>query len=175
MSAILTLHRRDGCRVLAALLASALAASPTPFPTASQPTATSTQAVLAPPVQPDQRWIEVDLAAQVLRLRLGPQILAEFPIATGVGTAPEWTTWPGVYHVQQKIKGPIENVPGVFVSDILIYDFGAGVGIHSLPMDLDGRVLDATLGEPASGGCVRVGESAAVYAFARLGTVVWVH
>ena len=84
-------------------------------------------------------------------------------------------TLPGVYMVQQRIKGPIENVPGVFVSDILIFDFGRDIGIHSLPMDEDGRILDATLGKPASGGCVRVGEAAAVFEFAHVGTRVWVH
>jgi hypothetical protein len=100
----------------------------------------------------------------------GDQVVAEYLAATGVMTATETATVPGVYMVQQMIKGPIENVPGVFVSDILIYDFGRDVGIHSLPMDKDGKALDTTLGKPASGGCVRVGESAAVFAFAQLGT-----
>ena len=71
--------------------------------------------------------------------------------------------------------GPIENVPGVCLSAILSYDFGREVGIHSLPMDKYGQVLDATLGQPASGGCVRVGEAAAVFEFAQMGTWVWVH
>jgi hypothetical protein len=30
------------------------------------------------------------------------------------------------------IQGPIENVPGVFASDVLIYDLGWDVGIHAL-------------------------------------------
>ena len=72
------------------------------------------------------------------------------------------------------IKGPIENVPGVFVSDILIFDIAAGAGIHSMPMDREGRVLDSRLGEPVTAGCVRVGESAAVFRFARLGVRIWI-
>jgi len=45
------------------------------------------------------------------------------------------------------IQGSIENVPGVFVSDILIDDFGQDVGIHGLSMDKDGKILDPTLGQ----------------------------
>ena len=134
-----------------------------------------TPVVPPPQVGPEQKWIEVDLARQVVRLRAGERVLAEYLASTGVATATETTTVPGVYMVQQMIKGPIENVPGVFVFDILIYNFGRGEGIHSLPMDADGQVLDATLGQPASGGCVRVGEAAAVFEFARLGTRVWIH
>ena len=73
------------------------------------------------------------------------------------------------------IKGPIENVPGVFVSDILIYDFVAGAGIHSMPMDQEGNVLDSRLGEPVTAGCVRVGEAAAVFRFAKLFMRIWIH
>jgi hypothetical protein len=42
-------------------------------------------------------------------------------------------------------------------------------------MDAAGNLLDATLGEPATAGCVRVGDSAAVYEFARFDMWVWVH
>ena len=124
---------------------------------------------------PTERWIEVDLAAQIVRRREGNSIVAEHPASSGVAISPETTTYPGVYQVQQKIEGPIENVPGVFVSNILIFDIAAGVGIHSLPMDKDGRILDSTLGKPTTAGCVRVAGSDAVFSFARLGTIVWVH
>jgi lipoprotein-anchoring transpeptidase ErfK/SrfK len=155
----------------------ARAASPTPHP-APLPTASSaapTVVVPPPPVASDQKWIEVDLARQVVRLRVGQEVVAAYPAATGVMTSTETATQPGVYMVQQMIEGPIENVPGVFVSDILIYDWGQGAGIHSLPMDRDGRVLDPTLGTPASAGCVRVGESAAVFRFAQMGMKIWIH
>ncbi len=149
------------------------AAPATSLPTVVSPT--PTVAVPPPEVGASQRWIEADLAAQVVRLREGDTVLAEYPAASGVAVTSESATQPGVYRVQQMIQGPIENVPGVFVSDILIYDLAAGVGIHSIPMDRDGNALDVRLGRPASWGCVRVGESAAVFAFAQLGMVVWVH
>ncbi len=136
---------------------------------------TPTLALPPPPVGANQRWIEVDLALQIVRLRLGQEVIAEYPASSGVATSPETATTPGVYSVQQMIKGPIENVPGVFVSDILIYDMLNGMGIHSIPMDEGGRPLDSTLGVPASAGCVRVGVADAVFAFARLGMVIWIH
>ncbi len=128
-----------------------------------------------PKVRASEKWIEVDLAAQTVRLWQERQVVAEYLAATGVATATETTTAPGVYHIQQMIKGPIENVPGVFVSDILIYDLAAGAGIHSLPMDQDGNVLDSRLGRPLTAGCVRVGEAADVFKFAALGMRVWIH
>jgi hypothetical protein len=117
----------------------------------------------------------VDLGAQTVRLRQERQVLAEYLAASGVATSTETTTAPGEYRIQQMIKGPIENVPGVFVSDILIYDLAAGAGIHSMPMDRDGNVLDDRLGKPVTAGCVRVGEAAAVFKFARLGMRIWIH
>jgi hypothetical protein len=72
-------------------------------------------------------------------------------------------------------KGPIENVPGVVVGDILIFDVRNGLGIHSRPMDAEGNLLDDRVGIPITGGCVRVGDSARVYEFARLGMPVWIH
>jgi lipoprotein-anchoring transpeptidase ErfK/SrfK len=166
-----------GAAQQAGSLPTAPAGSPTPNDTTepATPSAAPTPAVTPPPVASDQKWLEVDLARQVVRLRVGQQVMAEYPAATGVMTSTETATQPGVYMVQQMIQGPIENVPGVFVSDILIYDLGQGAGIHSLPMDRDGRILDATLGTPVSAGCVRVGESAAVFKFAQMGMKVWVH
>lgn len=142
-------------------------------PTVTLPS--STPAVHAPPVGLAEKWIEVELAAQMLRLREGTRTLAEYPCATGVGISPETTTNPGVHTIQQMIEGPIENVPGVYVSHILIYDLTAGAGIHSMPMDKNGLILDSTLGRPATAGCVRVGEAAAVFKFARVGTTIWIH
>jgi lipoprotein-anchoring transpeptidase ErfK/SrfK len=92
-----------------------------------------------------------------------------------VTSDPKYATPPGVYRVQSKEKGPIESVAGVYVSDVIMFDIQNGNGIHSRPMDAKGKLLDATLGQPATAGCVRVGESASVFEFARLGMWVWIH
>jgi lipoprotein-anchoring transpeptidase ErfK/SrfK len=68
--------------------------------------------------------------------------------------------------------GPEQTVPGVFVRDVVIFDWEHGNGFHSLPMDAQGNVLDDTLGKPASAGCIRVGESGLLYDFAELGMKV---
>ncbi len=120
-------------------------------------------------------WIEIDLAAQTLTLHDRGVIIAEYPVSTGVTTDPRYATPPDLYRVQSMDPGPIESAPGVFVSDLVMFDFGRGNGIHSLPMDKAGTVLDATLGTPSTAGCVRVAESRRVFEFAKIGMWVWIH
>ena len=138
--------------------------------------ATSCVAALSAPtpelIQPADSWIEVDLDRQMVILHKGAAILSEYPASSGVKGH---DTPPGLYRVQMMEKGPDENVPGVFVSDILIFDLGKEIGIHSMPMDAQGHVLDSTLGKPSTGGCVRVGESASVFEFAEMGMRIWIH
>jgi len=122
-----------------------------------------------------ERWIEVDLAQQKVRLHDGDQVIAEYLAATGVGDGPETTTYTGLFRVQSKTKGPIESAPGVYVSDVVEFDMVHGNGFHSMPMDEAGHVLDDRLGQPITAGCVRVGESAALFDFATLGMKVWIH
>ena len=90
-----------------------------------------------------------------MRLWRGESAIGTYLAASGVATATETTTAPGTYQVQQMIEGPIENVPGVWVADIVIFDYFGGIGIHSMPMDANGRVMDDRLGSPVTGGCVR--------------------
>ncbi len=82
---------------------------------------------------------------------------------------------PGLCRVQILHLAAIQNVPAVFVSDIVFYDALNGIGLHSMPMDTAGILLDAALGEPAMAGWLRVGDSTAVCQFARFGMWVWVH
>ena len=126
-------------------------------------------------IGPAERWIEVDLSAQVVRLHDGQRILGEYEASTGVNTSPGTTTYTGLFTVKEMTKGPIVSVPGVYVADVIIFDVPHGNGFHSRPMDEQGNILDETLGTPATAGCVRVGESAAVFEFARLDMQVWIH
>jgi lipoprotein-anchoring transpeptidase ErfK/SrfK len=138
-----------------------------PIPQASSPPSPEAN-------HPAGRWIEVVLEEQMVYLREGDAVVAALPASCGVGDRPETTTYPGEYAVAAKYRGPEQTAPGVFVRDIVIFDWEHGNGFHSLPMDADGRVLDPTVGAPASAGCVRVSESAAVYDFATLGMKVLV-
>ncbi len=160
--------RRPGLLTLAAvlLLSSACATAPTRTPPPPPTPAT---------IGPAERWIEVDLAAQQVRLHDGPRLVAEYSAATGVGTTPETTTYPGLFEVCIMMRGPIESAPGVFVCDVVEFDLEHHNGFHSLPTDAAGKVLDPTLGQPVTAGCVRLAESATLFGFARVGMKVWVH
>ncbi len=126
-------------------------------------------------IGPSERWIEVDLPGQVVTLHDGKIITGKFPASSGVNTSPETTTYTGLFHVQQSIKEPMMSVPGVFVSDVVVFDLAHGNAIHSLPRDAAGNNLDETLGQSGTAGCVRVAESEAVFEFAKVGMPVWVH
>ena len=117
----------------------------------------------------------VNYAAQALALHEAGAIVATYPVSTGVTSDPKYATPPDLYRVQSQDKGPLESAPGVFVSDIVMFDLGRGNGIHSLPVDASGSILDPTLGKPVTAGCVRVAESARVFEFAQIGMRIWIH
>ncbi len=146
-------------------------------PTSESVPTLSTPLEVQPParISPDSSWIEIDLAKQIVVLHHSDLASAEYPASTGVASDPKYATPPGLYRVQSKEKGPVESVAGVFVSDVIMFDIQNGNGIHSRPMDARGKILDATLGQPATAGCVRVGESARVFEFAQIGMWVWIH
>jgi len=146
-------------------------------PTLERELTPSTSLPVQPPTQisSSASWIEVDLAKQTVVLHAGDAVIAEYLASTGVTSDPKYATPPGLYRVQSKEQRPIESVPGVFVTDLIMFDIRNGNGIHSRPMDDKGKILEATLGQPATAGCVRVGESARVFEFAQLGMWVWIH
>ncbi len=165
--------------ILGFLLALWLATACSPAPATLLPAA-SCSATPAPPDTPTgiaatERWIEVDLRAQKVRLHDGAHVAAEYLAASGVGTSPETSTYPGVFEVRIMTRGPVESAPGVYVTDVVEFDLEHHNAFHSQPMDQKGRVLDSRLGQPLTAGCVRLAESAAVFAFARPGMKVWVH
>ncbi len=168
-------------RIIATLAIVLLAACSSPSPASPTetrgPTAApaTTAPTLPPLIDPASSWIEVDLARQMVILHQGGVVLAEYPASTGVANDPQYATPPGLYQVQSKDKGPLESVPGVFVSDVVMFDLGKGNGFHSRPADAQGRILDETLGAPATAGCVRVGQSAALFEFAEVGMKIWIH
>ena len=150
-------------------------------PPASVPVASSTSApspvspVIPTQIVPASSWLEVDLAKQTVSLHDDGKVVAEYAASTGVTSDRKYATPPGVYRIQSKDKGPVESSPGVFVSDVVMFDIRLGNGFHSRPMDAQGHILDATLGKPTTAGCVRVGESARLFEFAQLGMWVWIH
>ncbi len=143
----------------------------------SLPTQTVPPPLVATPpeILPHTRWIEISLQEYMLRLHDGERTIAQYRVATGVGTSLEYTTYPGVFELTLMYRGPVETAPGVFVTDVLEFDPFHGNGIHSLPKDKDGHILDDRVGAALTAGCVRVAEAAAVFDFATLGMIIWVH
>ena len=172
--------------VLVSLVLIACSTAATPFTPTETPKPSATSEATTIPIatatgEPasSQRlascWIEVSLDEQVVTLHDGDEVVGEYPVSTGVGISPETTTYPGEYRIQSMWPGPEETVPGVFVEDIIVFDWEHGNGFHSLPMDADGNILDATLGEPASAGCIRLAASKELYQFAEIGMKVVIH
>jgi lipoprotein-anchoring transpeptidase ErfK/SrfK len=164
--------------LLVACMGSPPEPSPAPLlqPTESAATPSATLQVQPPAqISPSAAWIEVDLAKQSVALHEGGLVVAEYPASTGVTSDARYATPPGLYHVLSKDKGPVEGATGVYVSDLIMFDMANGNGIHSRPFDANGNILDTTLGQPATAGCVRVGESESVFKFARIGMWIWIH
>lgn len=128
-----------------------------------------------PVIKEGEQWIEVDLKAQKVRLYEGTTIVNEYLAGTGVNQSPQTTTYPGIFEITSKYKGPVETAPGVYVTNVLEFDPEHGNGIHSLPIDKEGHILDERLGQPVTAGCVRVGEAESVYEFGYVGMTIWVH
>ena len=149
--------------------------SPPAVDDASPPAGKSPALPATLPPGAGEQWIEVVLDRQTVILHAGDSIAGEFTAAAGVGTSPETTTYPGEFRVQTMMPGPVESVPGVYVTDVVIFDWQHGNGFHSRPMDKDGTLLDATLGKPATAGCIRLAESGELYRFARPGMRVVIH
>ncbi len=138
------------------------------------PSASPTPPIPAP-IAAAERWIEVDLATSEVILHSSGAEPVRLAAATGVGGDPAYTTPVGSFRVQSKEKGPTENVPGVFVSDIIMVDLASGTGIHSMPMDSEGHILDDRVGPSITAGCIRVADSGVAFEFAELGMPVWIH
>jgi len=123
-----------------------------------------------------ERWIEVSVRDQMVRLCEGERVMGEYLAATGRGDRPETTTFKGLFTVREKSQGPLYlSEYGVYIRDWVGFDKEHDNGFHSQPMDASGRVLDGRLGQPVSLGCVRTAQSAEVFKFAEFGMKVWVH
>jgi lipoprotein-anchoring transpeptidase ErfK/SrfK len=120
----------------------------------------------APPA--DERWIEVDISEQTLTAWNGDDIFMQTTISSG---RPETPTVAGVFSVERKVDmqrmvGPDYDLPNV----TSVMYFFLNYAIHAAYWHDD-------FGTVASHGCVnmRVDEAAALFAWAEVGTPVYVH
>lgn len=152
----------------------ALAADATPTEAPVEPTATPVPS--GPPFA--GRWIEVDVANFVVRLMDGGSVVQEVaPVAVGeqIDTGEYLSTQTGVFRVHSKIEPLAYDAPyDTYISHWVGFDPAKDNGFHSFLKDASGAVVDASTGR-VSNGCIRTGAAEAIYAYAEIGMVVWVH
>ena len=124
------------------------------------------------------RWIDVDVTRYQVRLMSGTETSRTFaPVAVGaqVDTGAYESTQTGTFRVHNKIQGLQYDAPyKTYISDWVGFDPARANGFHSLLKDAGGNVVDPSTGR-VSNGCIRVGDSAAIFAYAEVGMVVYVH
>jgi len=130
----------------------------------------------APPTR--GRWIDVDVTGLRVRLMEGTTILRMIaPIAVGaqIDTGAYESTQTGLFHVYNKTGGLQYDPPyKTYISDWVGFDPDKANGFHSFLKDERGQVVNGSTGR-VSNGCVRTGDSAAIFAFADIGMPVHVH
>jgi lipoprotein-anchoring transpeptidase ErfK/SrfK len=99
------------------------------------------------------------------------------PVAVGaeIDTGIYNSTATGVFHVYSKTAARTYDAPyDTYISNWVGFDPSLDNGFHSFLEDAAGNVVDASTGR-VSNGCIRTGQSAAIYAFAEIGMPVVVH
>ena len=124
------------------------------------------------------RWIDVDVDRYQVRLMLGMDATRTLsPVAVGaqVDSGAYESTQTGTFRVHNKIAGLQYDAPyKTYISDWVGFDAARANGFHSLLKDANGNVVDPATGR-VSNGCIRVADSAAIFAYAEVGMVVYVH
>lgn len=116
----------------------------------------------------DGRWIEVDISEQKLTAWDGDRVFMETLISSG---RPETPTVAGVFSVERKVDMQRMVGPGYDLPDVTsVMYFFLNYAIHAAYWHDD-------FGAVASHGCVNmsVDEAAALFAWAEVGTPVYVH
>lgn len=150
--------------------------SATPAPVATATTARKTMDGTSAPTT--GRWIDVDVDRYQVRLMSGTESSRTFaPVAVGaqVDSGAYESTQTGTFRVHSKIAGLQYDAPyKTYISDWVGFDAARANGFHSLLKDATGNVVDPATGR-VSNGCIRAGDSAAIFAYAEIGMVVYVH
>ena len=158
----------------------AFTALPAIFPTASTPTtATTSRITMDGTSQPSTgRWIDVDVNRYQVRLMNGTdatRVISPVGVGAQVDSGAYESTQTGTFRVHNKIAGLQYDAPyKTYISDWVGFDAARANGFHSLLKDAKGNIVDPSTGR-ISNGCIRVGDSAAIFAYAEIGMVVFVH
>jgi hypothetical protein len=151
---------------------SSFSTTPAPAATSAPSTVRATMDGTAPPTS--GRWIDVDVTRYTVRLMSGTEATRTLsPVAVGaqVDTGVYESTQTGTFRVHNKIAGLQYDAPyKTYISDWVGFDAARANGFHSLLKDGQGNVVDPATGR-VSNGCIRAGDSAAIFAYAEIGMV----
>lgn len=116
----------------------------------------------------DGRWIEVDLAKQMVRAYTRDKLMKEFLVSTGTAAHP---TVKGNFHIYIKDRYDDMRGPGYYLPNVpyTMY-FYQSYGLH-------GTYWHHNFGTPMSHGCVnlKTEDAAWLFQWASIGTLVYVH
>lgn len=116
--------------------------------------------------------IDINLAAQTMKLYEGKKIIGTYKISSGKRAMP---TPKGNFKVENKARKAWSAKYSLYMPYWMAFTPDGGYGIHELPEWKNGKKEGAAhLGAPVSHGCVRLGVGAArtVYNWAPVGTPV---
>jgi lipoprotein-anchoring transpeptidase ErfK/SrfK len=119
-------------------------------------------------LEPDERWIAVDLSSQTVHAYEGERLVRSFLVSTGKPSTPTVT---GQYRIYVKLEKTDMRGPGYHLRDVpFTMYFYRGYGLH-------GTYWHSNFGNPMSAGCVNltVKDSEWLYNFASVGTLVSVY
>jgi len=119
-------------------------------------------------VEPEDRWVDVDLSEQRAYAYEGYQVVNEFIVSTGTWQHPTVT---GTYRIYVMYRYADMYGPGYYLPDVpYVMYFYQGYGIH-------GTYWHNNFGHPMSHGCVNTPTPDAqwLYTWADVGTLVNVH
>jgi hypothetical protein len=146
--------------------------------TALPPTMTPTPAPNSADAPTDGRWIDVDVTKFEVQLMQGKQVLRTIgPVAVGaeVDTGSYESTQTGLFQVQVKTPDLTYDAPyDTYINYWVGFDPERDNGFHSLLLDANGKVVDASTGR-VSNGCIRSAQVQEIYDFAEIGMPVLVH
>ena len=150
-------------------------------PVGGKPESGNAATVPSSPAEPPPqtgRWIDVDVTRYRVRLMDGTQAMKTIePVAVGaqVDTGAYESTQTGLFHVYNKVAGLQYDPPyKTYISDWVGFDMARANGFHSFLKDERGNVVNPGTGR-ISNGCIRTGDSSAIFAFAEVGMPVYVH
>jgi lipoprotein-anchoring transpeptidase ErfK/SrfK len=115
-----------------------------------------------------EHWVDVDLSLQRVYAYEGDQLVRSFLVSTGTWLHP---TIKGTYRIYVKYRYADMSGPGYYLPNVpYVMYFYKGYGLH-------GTYWHHNFGTPMSHGCVNltIGDSAWMFGFASVGTVVNVH